>query len=135
MDENDVVMCDGEDCFRAHHMHCLSPPLTPEEREQEENWFCILCTFTAKLLASVQSVYTGDEWYVEDQDTIRSWEHAKDSFPSWNKNASSSCGGRKLWKPLVSRSPGRIRMCPSYCRLKREVLGGDAWRCFGRFRL
>jgi hypothetical protein len=79
-DENDVLMCDGEGCFRAHHMHCLPTPLTQQEAEAEDDWFCPLCTAMAKLIASVQSEYTGDEWEADDA-TVQSWDQVADVFP------------------------------------------------------
>ncbi|MEM1010460.1 MAG: hypothetical protein AAGJ35_15815, partial [Myxococcota bacterium] len=55
-DENDVLMCDGAQCFRSHHMKCLPKPLTPQTvGDEDEDWFCPLCTQLAELLAKVQS--------------------------------------------------------------------------------
>jgi hypothetical protein len=79
-DENDFLMCDGEGCFRAHHMHCLPTTLTQEEAKAKDDWFCPLCTTMAKLIASVQSEYTGDEWE-EDDATVQSWDQVADVFP------------------------------------------------------
>ena len=87
-DENDVLLCDGQGCFRAYHMNCVSPHVSLQQVEEEENWFCPICTAIAKLLANVQSEYTGDEWRgEEDEDgaTIRSWDQANDVFPEAEK--------------------------------------------------
>lgn len=77
-DENDLLMCDGRGCFRSHHMQCLQPALS--EPPEEDDWFCPLCQAFAKILAGVQSEYTGDEWNA-DGESIVSWEHAEDVFP------------------------------------------------------
>jgi len=53
-DENDFLMCDGEGCFRAHHMHCLPTTLTQEEAKAKDDWFCPLCTTMATPLNSLQ---------------------------------------------------------------------------------
>ena len=77
-DENDLLMCDGRGCFRSHHMQCLQPALS--EPPEEDDWFCPMCQAFAKILAGVQSEYTGDEWNA-DGDSIASWEQAEDVFP------------------------------------------------------
>ena len=85
-DDNDLILCDGEGCFRAYHMQCVSPHITALEAEEEEDWFCPLCTAMAKLIANVQSEYTGDEWGLDGEgDTVVSWEHAQDVFPEAEK--------------------------------------------------
>ena len=80
-DDNDLLMCDGQGCFRAHHMHCHTPVITESDAQDEEDWFCPLCKSLAKLVADVQSEYTGDEWYNEDAGSVASWECANDVFP------------------------------------------------------
>eukprot|EP00545_Synedropsis_sp_CCMP1620_P004844 CAMPEP_0119018852 /NCGR_PEP_ID=MMETSP1176-20130426/20385_1 /TAXON_ID=265551 /ORGANISM="Synedropsis recta cf, Strain CCMP1620" /LENGTH=775 /DNA_ID=CAMNT_0006972937 /DNA_START=29 /DNA_END=2353 /DNA_ORIENTATION=+ len=81
-DDNDLLLCDGQGCFRAHHMHCLAPIMTPALADQTEDWFCPLCTTLAKLVADVQSEFTGDEWYCEDAgESVASWEQVNDVFP------------------------------------------------------
>ncbi|KAI2506129.1 hypothetical protein MHU86_8264 [Fragilaria crotonensis] len=80
-DDNDLLMCDGQDCFRSHHMHCHAPIITECDAQNEEDWFCPLCKSLAKLVADVQSEYTGDEWYSEDAESVASWECANDVFP------------------------------------------------------
>jgi hypothetical protein len=82
-DENDVILCDGENCFRVYHMNCVSPHVTLEQVEEEDDWFCPICTAIAKLIANIQSEYTGDDWQADNDDasTIRSWDRASDVFP------------------------------------------------------
>lgn len=50
--ENDLLLCDGENCYRAFHMHCLEPKLTPEElaSDENDNWFCPFCSAHAMLV-------------------------------------------------------------------------------------
>ena len=67
-DENDVILCDGENCFRAYHMNCVSPHVTLEQVEEEDDWFCPICTAMAKLIANIQSEYTGDDWQADNDD-------------------------------------------------------------------
>jgi hypothetical protein len=45
-DENDLLLCDGLGCYRAFHMNCLQPKLTPEDiaADENEHWFCPLCS-------------------------------------------------------------------------------------------
>ncbi len=54
--ENDLLLCDGENCYRAFHMHCLEPKLTPEElaSDENDNWFCPLCSAHAMLVHFTQ---------------------------------------------------------------------------------
>ena len=80
-DDNDLLMCDGQGCFRAHHMQCHLPIITQGDAQQEEDWFCPLCKTLAKLVADVQSEYTGDEWYSEEAGSVASWECVNDVFP------------------------------------------------------
>jgi hypothetical protein len=86
-DENDVILCDGEHCFRAYHMKCVSPHVTLQQVEEEDDWFCPICTAVAKLVANIQSEYTGDDWQADNDDasTIRSWDRASDVFPEAEK--------------------------------------------------
>lgn len=93
-DENDLLMCDGVGCFRAYHMHCLSPIMTPEKAEAEDDWFCPICTALAKLVAEVQSEYTGDEWHNDEDGSITSWDHVDDVFPE----AEKECEMTMKWK-------------------------------------
>jgi hypothetical protein len=61
-------------------MHCLPTTLTQEEAKAKDDWFCPLCTTMAKLIASVQSEYTGDEWE-EDDAMVQSRDQVADIFP------------------------------------------------------
>jgi len=85
---NDVIMCDGEHCFRAFHMKCVDPPITQKMLDEDENgtWFCPFCTSFATNLHYIQREYRGDddvvdEFDTEDQFSIKSWDEAGDVFP------------------------------------------------------
>mmetsp|Transcript_24236 Transcript_24236/g.35912 ORF Transcript_24236/g.35912 Transcript_24236/m.35912 type:complete len:705 (+) Transcript_24236:123-2237(+) len=84
-DENDLLLCDGVGCFRAYHMHCLSPIMTPDKAAAEDDWFCPICTALAKLVAEVQSEYIGDEWHNDEDGSIISWDQVNDVFPEAEK--------------------------------------------------
>ena len=61
---NDVLMCDGKQCFRAMHMKCVDPPISQEmlDNDYEGTWFCPYCVLYANLVHYVQVEYMGDEW-------------------------------------------------------------------------
>ncbi len=80
-DENDVVMCDGMKCFRAMHMKCCAPVVTQKMLDDDENgvWFCPFCVCFSKTIHYAQVEYHADT--VDDDGSIKSWEHAEDVFP------------------------------------------------------
>lgn len=104
-DENDLVLCDGRGCFRAYHQHCVKPAVSLSDNE--DDWFCPLCSGQADLLHYVQSGYMGDEWEqrriqrhliaeemknsgkkrkntedIDDSSSLRSWADVNDVFPN-----------------------------------------------------
>lgn len=42
-DDNDILFCDREGCFRAYHQLCLQPPITLQDFDPEQDWFCWQC--------------------------------------------------------------------------------------------
>lgn len=42
MQDNDIVLCDG-DCGRAYHEQCLQPRIHVNELPEEEGWLCHAC--------------------------------------------------------------------------------------------
>ena len=98
--DNDVLMCDGEHCFRAFHMKCVSPHVTQKMLDDDVNgtWFCPLCTALATHVHHVQVEYEGDEWEIlqtnkksttnqktkkeenDDDASNSSWNNASDVF-------------------------------------------------------
>jgi len=83
---NDVIMCDGEQCFRAFHMQCITPKVTQKMLDNDVNgtWFCPFCTAFANLIHYVEDEYFGDERGCEHDDGIdssASWANADDVFP------------------------------------------------------
>ncbi|EED90519.1 predicted protein [Thalassiosira pseudonana CCMP1335] len=78
--ENDLLLCDGMGCYRAFHMCCVEPKLTLEDVEDEdESWFCPLCTAHATLVHHAQKESLGDEFHINPPP--EEWEVATDVFP------------------------------------------------------
>lgn len=93
-DENDLVLCDGEGCYRAFHMKCVIPHITSDELEEQESWFCPWCSVVADWMYEVQCHWLGEDWekkklgYLMEKgddnsasDSVESWEDVKDVFP------------------------------------------------------
>ena len=60
-DENDILICDAKDCFRAYHQKCLIPIMTDREvDEQGENWFCHSCLCKINCLGYVNDTFQTD---------------------------------------------------------------------------
>ena len=76
-DENDVILCDGKGCFRAHHMHCLPQPILSED-DLPNDWFCPLCTTVAQVMHQVQQETT------DGHDDDSSWDEVDQVFPEAN---------------------------------------------------
>ncbi len=79
-DENDVLLCDGKDCHRAFHMKCVYPNVKPEEIENEdEDWFCPICSQSTELMGEIHDLCVGDE---NEEASIESWDDVhEDVFP------------------------------------------------------
>eukprot|EP00804_Cyclotella_cryptica_P024968 CCRYP_015508-RA/>CCRYP_015508-RA protein AED:0.06 eAED:0.06 QI:133/1/1/1/1/1/6/1103/1440 len=80
-DENDLLLCDGLGCYRAYHMCCVEPKLTPEDLAADENehWFCPLCKAHGELIHYAQREYLGDDFF--SSPPPKEWEKASDVFP------------------------------------------------------
>ncbi|CAB9510706.1 PHD-finger [Seminavis robusta] len=91
-DENDLLMCDMQGCFRAFHMGCLEPRVTLDEVEskKDEDWFCPLCSNIANCMHKMQSYYMGEEW--EQRRRERACAEAKKAKA---KNKASPKGKKK----------------------------------------
>ena len=99
--ENDVIMCDGENCFRAFHMKCCNPVVTQKMLDDDEQgtWFCPYCYALANAIHYTQTQYYGDEVDEEeegkqDERSSNSWDEAEDVFPESVVELSSA----DLWK-------------------------------------
>lgn len=103
-DENDMIMCDGCGCYRAYHMRCLQPHVKPEEVENEEDdWFCPLCSTLADMMLLIQTNHMGDEWEQRryaaeldgvkngDDDSLKSWNAVEEVFPEVEVNYAAAC--------------------------------------------
>lgn len=76
-----MLLCDGVGCYRAFHMNCLSPKLTPEQIEADdmEHWFCPLCAAHGELIHFAQQEHLGDDFV--SSSPPKEWECAHDVFP------------------------------------------------------
>ena len=128
-DENDMVLCDGNGCFRAYHQHCVKPAVCLSEDEADD-WFCPLCSGQADLLHHVQSEYMGDEWEqrriqrqliaeemqessrrkkkttavdeIDDSLSLRSWADVNEVFPNAEEDYPAAILLRKGIRNAVS---------------------------------
>ena len=93
-DDNDLLMCDGEGCFRCFHQKCIYPEVDEDELHEDVDWFCPYCSALGKWIHYAQVEYLGDVWLererrkssnakrdASDEDTLASWEHPSDVFP------------------------------------------------------
>ena len=79
-DENDVLLCDGQGCYRAFHMKCIYPEVTPDQLDHED-WFCPLCSAITNFIQHVQIMCNGED-DDDDHGSEESWEHVHDVFPA-----------------------------------------------------
>ena len=86
-DENDVLLCDGQGCYRAFHMKCIHPEVTLDDiANEDENWFCPLCSSISNFILYVQSTYMDEDWEQrraegDDSSSLKSWGHVDEVFP------------------------------------------------------
>ena len=87
-DENDLLLCDGENCCRAFHMKCIYPQVSLKDIEEEEgDWFCPLCSTISNCIEQVQIMCTeaesddDGERLPKEGGSIHSWEGVEDVFP------------------------------------------------------
>ena len=99
-DENDMLLCDGRGCYRAFHMKCVEPKIAHDDvGDEDDDWFCPLCTANANLMHYTQCEYMGDDDDLLSppttkksnnrnnngsgggQSTMKEWETATDVFP------------------------------------------------------
>jgi hypothetical protein len=101
-DDNDLILCDGGACYRAYHMKCCKPEITAEDLEDEnDDWFCPICSCLADLLLLIQGEYMGDEWeqrryglQLDGKDTtgsVKSWDAVDDVFPESEWEYETAC--------------------------------------------
>jgi hypothetical protein len=103
-DENDLILCDGEGCFRAFHAHCVSPALKESDLEENVDWFCPYCSAQADTFLAIQTIHNGDDWeeerymamidqkgHVSFTSSLRSWSDISEVFPTAEKDYSAAC--------------------------------------------
>mmetsp|Transcript_18532 Transcript_18532/g.56929 ORF Transcript_18532/g.56929 Transcript_18532/m.56929 type:complete len:452 (+) Transcript_18532:1071-2426(+) len=65
---NDIVLCDRKGCFRAFHVDCCDPPLTPEQLgDLDDDWFCHQCNCSQRIVDKInekldRSYHDPDRW-------------------------------------------------------------------------
>jgi len=61
-DDNDIVMCDRTNCFRAFHVKCCAPHMTPETLGgPDDDWFCHQCCTIDNIVEKVNE-YFDKQW-------------------------------------------------------------------------
>lgn len=101
-DDNDLILCDGNGCYRAYHMKCCKPEITAQDlKNEDDDWFCPICSGLADLLLLIQSEYMGDEWeqrryalQLDDKETtgsVKSWDAVDDVFPEAEWEYETAC--------------------------------------------
>jgi hypothetical protein len=82
-DDNDVILCDGEGCYRAFHMKCICPAIKSEDvQEEDQDWFCPLCSAASNLTHQMQIACEPDfDNGEEEQDEDDEWDTPRDVFP------------------------------------------------------
>lgn len=79
-EENDVLMCDGQDCMRAFHMKCMTPHVTQKmlDDDIEGTWFCPYCTAFANFIHDTRMEYIGDDHMKNKHAKDDSWDNISD---------------------------------------------------------
>jgi hypothetical protein len=143
-DENDILMCDGQGCFRSCHMKCCTPHVTQKMLDEDENgtWFCPLCVLFANALHYAETEFHAtemDEFQYGNEDdyqSAKSWENANDVFPEsiqqlevatkWKEGKRDSRSDSVLSTFLgVEVSTARKDMTNEDPKLESEVIGTD----------
>ena len=93
-EEDDVIMCDGEHCFRALHMKCCAPHVTQKNLDEDTYgvWFCPYCVCFAKTLHYTQTEYEGFD--IDEDASVKSWEKVEAVFPE----AQTQIKAAEKWK-------------------------------------
>ena len=60
-EDNDIIMCDRTNCFRAFHVNCADPPLTPEDLGgPDDDWFCHQCNCLYNCIEHINEEFEAD---------------------------------------------------------------------------
>ena len=54
-ENDDILLCDREGCYRAYHQKCLDPVLTQVPGEDEDEWFCWRCECLDDIFDSLET--------------------------------------------------------------------------------
>lgn len=78
MQDNDIVLCDG-DCGRAYHEQCLQPRIRVSELPEDDGWLCHACDAKVESHESWTSCIqlSSDAYQPAACDSFRhdSWQH------------------------------------------------------------
>lgn len=140
-DDNDLLLCDGNGCYRSYHMECVYPHVLLETAANEdEDWFCPLCETLADALYQVQAstVGGGDEWedrrlHRREQEKVKASNHTKSkkgcdtilddvgSLVSWSDAADAFPNAEWTYKTAMEMQKG-VRNADTQ-RLVFQVMG------------
>ena len=78
-DDNDIIMCDRTNCFRAFHVKCCEPVMTAEMLGgPDEDWFCHQCSTIDNIVEKVNEYfdknYTCAGWkdvFAKEEEEVR----------------------------------------------------------------
>jgi hypothetical protein len=93
-DENDLLLCDGANCYRAYHMQCIDPPLIGTMDNEDEDWFCPLCQTQAELLYKIQ-LEVQRVLYDDDDDWERRRYVRNHTVQNTNQKKVKNCKGNR----------------------------------------
>lgn len=83
-DNNDIIMCDRQGCFRAWHVKCAELTEDDISDDPDEDWFCPLCCCIQKCIDQINEAfekdYGIDRWHTvfdsDDDEPDDTPEHA-----------------------------------------------------------
>ncbi|CAM9413740.1 unnamed protein product, partial [Hapterophycus canaliculatus] len=78
-DNNDILLCDFEGCFRAYHQNCLSPPIKPGAFPGgEQDWFCWQCECLMDCLEMLEDEFQQGKEFASWKDVFPDAEEGKE---------------------------------------------------------
>eukprot|EP01138_Halocafeteria_seosinensis_P015826 gb/GECG01016151.1/.p1 GENE.gb/GECG01016151.1/~~gb/GECG01016151.1/.p1 ORF type:complete len:639 (+),score=127.08 gb/GECG01016151.1/:1-1917(+) len=60
-EDNDILMCDGEGCNRCFHQKCCNPPVSEQEKgDDDSDWFCRRCLCLGDVIRAINETFDID---------------------------------------------------------------------------
>ena len=58
-DSNDILICDGKECYRAYHVKCLEPPVDMNDisNDPDDDWVCHECFAIGRVFSLLNTAY------------------------------------------------------------------------------